>query len=690
VTRIYNRSFRAEDINGNPLAGAQVTLWDSKTDGLQLTDGITDLSANPIPGGVLVCDAWGFTPDFQDTLDRPDVWAIGSVTGAIPGVERVLLESSSDDTRISALETTTTDLDDRLTAVEAAQADATNAPTFNVITFGAVGDGATDSRTAIQAAIDEAAGTGGGVVLFPPGVYLIGDTLILKTGVTLQGGHGTGWPFRFPDSPCVIMCSSTFAGECAISLLGADITGSPDNEGNARIFDLDLSGELLPAGSVSGIHAQGEVMDVVLARMTIKRFTHNGIHTNIGTGTKPPHDWFMDSVVCYDNASFGFSLSMTDGYIRDCIASSNGLDGWLLTPLGSLVMTGCQALFNGQHGFNIAGGAQVGNLTMVGPLTDRNDRDGIHLGTSTGSGSPPIVITGAALNRDGRNGNTGGAAYAGLRIDGCANPVIVNGVTVNTGVDDDGSGVNSPQYGASLTGANAYVQLNSGYLHGNTAGLNNDNTTVVFRRFNVDEATGPKNTPTFVYGQGVVTEGTSLSVPGHALGIPKPSEHSGAIAWTTDPTTVNGADAATNGTVYLSALYVHKTVTATKLFWGITTPGASPIAGQNFIGLYDATGARLANVGVDARVTTSNGFFTETINVNLKPGLYWVAWVFNASTPPQLMRGPNINNALINFNLAAANLRYATNLTGQTALPSPLVPANNVTTNARSFWAAIA
>src|ERR1043166_7734562 len=41
----------------------------------------------------------------------------------------------------------------------------------NVKAFGAVGDGVTDERVAIQAAID----TGAGIVHFPPGTYKLAD-----------------------------------------------------------------------------------------------------------------------------------------------------------------------------------------------------------------------------------------------------------------------------------------------------------------------------------------------------------------------------------------------------------------------------------------------------------------------------------------------------------------------------------
>lgn len=90
--RTYNREFQAEDVNGRPIPGAHVTLWTAQTGGSQITTGIQDLTGVAIPGGLLICDAWGFAPGFQDTADRADIWAIGSDTGAIDNVDRVHLE----------------------------------------------------------------------------------------------------------------------------------------------------------------------------------------------------------------------------------------------------------------------------------------------------------------------------------------------------------------------------------------------------------------------------------------------------------------------------------------------------------------------------------------------------------------------------------------------------------------------
>ncbi len=60
--------------------------------------------------------------------------------------------------------------------------------TFDVRSFGAKGDGATDDTASIRAAI-KAASPSGGTVLLPPGTYITSGTLTLASHVTLSG-HG--------------------------------------------------------------------------------------------------------------------------------------------------------------------------------------------------------------------------------------------------------------------------------------------------------------------------------------------------------------------------------------------------------------------------------------------------------------------------------------------------------------------
>lgn len=60
---------------------------------------------------------------------------------------------------------------------------------FDVRDYGAVGDGKTINTRAVQRALDAAGEAGGGVVFFPPGVYVIGS-INLRSNVTLRVGQG--------------------------------------------------------------------------------------------------------------------------------------------------------------------------------------------------------------------------------------------------------------------------------------------------------------------------------------------------------------------------------------------------------------------------------------------------------------------------------------------------------------------
>jgi polygalacturonase len=82
---------------------------------------------------------------------------------------------------------------------------AASARGFNVIDYGAVGDGTTLCTPAIQKAIDACAAAGGGTVWLPPGTYLSG-ALVLKSNITLHVERGatllgSPHPTDYPENP---------------------------------------------------------------------------------------------------------------------------------------------------------------------------------------------------------------------------------------------------------------------------------------------------------------------------------------------------------------------------------------------------------------------------------------------------------------------------------------------------------
>ncbi|MEI7837952.1 MAG: glycosyl hydrolase family 28-related protein, partial [Planctomycetota bacterium] len=72
---------------------------------------------------------------------------------------------------------------------------------FNVMDFGAVGDGVADDTAAAQAALAQAKANGGGVVYFPRGRYEIRDTLVMPRFTVLRGEKREWVELLWPDLP---------------------------------------------------------------------------------------------------------------------------------------------------------------------------------------------------------------------------------------------------------------------------------------------------------------------------------------------------------------------------------------------------------------------------------------------------------------------------------------------------------
>lgn len=88
----------------------------------------------------------------------------------------------------------------------------------NVLDFGADSTGATDSKAAIQAAIDFAATNNGGIVFVPSGSYLCSSGLILKRGVNLVGEGTAHHAFyinpAYPKTGTILLVTAPAGGDC--------------------------------------------------------------------------------------------------------------------------------------------------------------------------------------------------------------------------------------------------------------------------------------------------------------------------------------------------------------------------------------------------------------------------------------------------------------------------------------------
>jgi hypothetical protein len=556
--------------------------------------------------------------------------------------------------------------------------------------YGALGDNTTDDTTAIQAALDaaytdSATAPQGKTVFLPPGSYRTSAPLVIPPYVTLQGSYamrGTN------IQTSRIKPLASFSGAAILSMVDAATGGYLTTSEGQRIKDVTLDGSVLP-GTTSGVVGTGLVHGVVLHNVSIDQVTDRGVQS-VSNGSGHPYSWYMDNVQVSTATLDGFRFSgMTDTTMIGCRAIGCGRRGYYIDGMANSSFTACRSEFAGERGWYITGswgtGTGSGGGTWQGCSTDRSVQSGFYIDAA---GNAPLVFTGTMARRDGSGSTSSG--YAGVAVVSATAPVALSGLTTYPGVNDDGSGNATPQYGLSVTGSLS-VSYAGASLHAITAGFFDGGTnTLIGRGIGVLERTGGTASPVDVV-RGVQTYGStggSLATDGNTFGMAQPGNHD-LIAWTADPALALGSKLMINGTVYLAGLFVSKPVTATKLFWGIGTVGVTATAGQNFIGLYDSTGARLANVGIDARVTTT-GLFTETISVALTPGQYWVGIVVNAATAPQIWRSGDLNATVTNVGIpTAARKRFATNGTAQTSLPSPITPSSNADSQF-TIWAALA
>lgn len=349
---------------------------------------------------------------------------------------------------------------------------------INAIDHGVVGDGTTDDAAAINSIL--ASSPAGSVIALPPKVYATGVPIVVPPGKTLMGLRSDLMTVTGLYEPNVqIKPLSTFTGVAAIRFLDQTDGGYATISGEQRVMNLTLDGGNIAAG-VDGIQAKGNIQNVCLRDVTIRRFPNSGIYCGLQTGAAP-YSWRMHRVMLDNNHAHGmFGERMVDLTAVDCQAIGNWSNGWMLQNAANSQMVGCRAEWSGNHGFYLSGdwgnGAGSGGMLLSGCSTDRNGFNGVYIDAT---GTPPIVISNLMTRRDGRNGGTGGGGYAGVAVSAATTPVIIGDWTNFPGVDDGGAGTNSPQYAGSFTGS-SHVQIDNAYLHADTAAINDGggNTTL--------------------------------------------------------------------------------------------------------------------------------------------------------------------------------------------------------------------
>lgn len=365
--------------------------------------------------------------------------------------------------------------------------------------YGAKADGVTDDYFAITEAIE--ACPVGGTVYLPEGVYAVSATITPKPGITVRGPRADMMSAEnLTDPQCRIVPLPSFTGNALMILRDQVAGGYPALSAEHRIESLMLDGSVLDGTKpVDGIYAEGNIQNVRMTDVTIRRMSNNGIVTG-GRDNIFPYSWRMTNVMIDNCRANGALLTrMTDLTMLDCQVIGCWGQGYVLSNIANSQIVACRSEWNGSHGYTLTGawgnGTGSGGLQMAACSTDRNGGHGVLIDAT---GNAPITITNLMTRRDGRNGGSGGGGYAGLAVVGATMPVIASVVSCYPGVDDDGAGVSSPQYGVSVAGA-AVVQIGDSYLHAAQAGLNDDGGGALSVGTNVMVATGDTTAPVRAY-----------------------------------------------------------------------------------------------------------------------------------------------------------------------------------------------
>jgi hypothetical protein len=230
----------------------------------------------------------------------------------------------------------------------------TDAPTFNVKAWGAVGNGTTDDAAAIQAAINAASTAGGGLVNGFT-THKIGSTVEPKANVSLKGA-GPRSKITLANGANCDMFKSANAGSG-----GADFS---------LIEDLWLDGNKTNnASGGRGVDLDGR--RTYVNRLWISNCKSDGLRIRRSatqlSNAEGASDQIVTDAYAFNNDGNGIVSETNDASFSHCRAAANALAGFL-TAAGSsaTVFNDCHAWGAAEYGFNMEGSFDCVNCQAEG------------------------------------------------------------------------------------------------------------------------------------------------------------------------------------------------------------------------------------------------------------------------------------------------------------------------------------
>jgi hypothetical protein len=231
-------------------------------------------------------------------------------------------------------------------------------PVYDVCEFGAVGDGITDDRAAIQAALDACASTSGGIVVFPAPTshYSIqsehpdyaGHGLVIRQhNTTLIGpGYVDRAILKAGDSTSLTSVLAAGVRSDNNGRLGLRLENISIDANNVASHAIYFSNKYVPYLSLDQClfkNAQAAAAKLTTFVSTIRgcHFDHSNIGLEIASGTNTS----INITSCYanGNASYGYKLGvLTYSNLTSCAADGNDIAYYFTNAYG-VTMVSCGA-----------------------------------------------------------------------------------------------------------------------------------------------------------------------------------------------------------------------------------------------------------------------------------------------------------------------------------------------------------
>jgi len=291
---------------------------------------------------------------------------------------------------------------------------------FNVLDFGAVGDGTTDDTVAVEAAITEAGV--GGTVYFPKGVYIVSQTLWPLDRQVWRGEH----------TPSYWASTSEMLTSCAIKATAGAFTGRAliERASPARgvgFYNLSFVGKGDEhATELHGIHlgdSSGE-RGWMLDTCTIHGFSGRGV-----TGRLHVFD-LRDTHI----ARCGWGIRLVEKNASDCrfigcqvyYCKDGGIGFESASRSGAITIEATRVERCGNTFGDVANPRNAyapgfrlnhcNNIYLVGCSTDANTGPGLEVAPPLGKYSYSIAVVASQFTRDGGGAMLGTEQIPGVKI----------------------------------------------------------------------------------------------------------------------------------------------------------------------------------------------------------------------------------------------------------------------------------